>query len=67
MEEDAIAEGISRPVSPPCNAPALKACEALALLWDLLNEQRGYGWVANPWVFVISFKYLKTLKVFRGE
>lgn len=27
-------------------------------LWDSLNAKRGYGWEANPWVWVVSFKVL---------
>jgi hypothetical protein len=27
-----------------------------ATLWDILNEKRGFGWVKNPPVWVISFK-----------
>lgn len=29
---------------------------AFTELWDDLNEARGFGWDANPWVVVISFK-----------
>lgn len=25
-------------------------------LWDSINEARGYGWDANPWVWVVSFQ-----------
>ena len=25
-------------------------------LWNGLNAKRGYGWVINPWVFVIVFE-----------
>ena len=25
-------------------------------LWDSINAERGYGWEANPWVWVIEFK-----------
>lgn len=25
-------------------------------VWDSLNAKRGYGWEANPWVWVISFE-----------
>lgn len=25
-------------------------------LWDSLNAARGYGWDANPWVWVVSFR-----------
>jgi len=27
-------------------------------LWESLNAKRGYGWEANPWVWVISFELL---------
>lgn len=26
------------------------------ILWDDLNAKRGYGWDANPWVWVIGFR-----------
>lgn len=26
------------------------------LLWNSLNESRGFGWDANPWVWVVEFK-----------
>lgn len=25
-------------------------------LWDSINAKRGYGWDANPWVWVVEFK-----------
>lgn len=25
-------------------------------LWDSINEKRGFGWDANPWVWVVEFK-----------
>lgn len=28
----------------------------LARLWDSINAKRGFGWDANPWVWVIEFK-----------
>jgi len=31
-------------------------CKAFSRLWDSINAQRGYGWDANPWVWVIEFK-----------
>lgn len=31
-------------------------CDAFRDLWDSLNAARGYGWVLNPWVWVIEFK-----------
>lgn len=26
--------------------------------WDAINAKRGFDWIANPWVWVISFKRL---------
>lgn len=28
-------------------------------LWDSLNEKRGFGWEANPWVWVVTFRRVK--------
>lgn len=25
-------------------------------LWDALNEQRGFGWIWNPWVWALTFR-----------
>lgn len=30
-----------------------------AQLWDSINEKRGFGWDANPWVWVVEFKRVK--------
>lgn len=49
---DAWAEGI--PSSPDVN-PVHEYAE----LWDSLNAERGYGWDANPWVWVISFQRIE--------
>lgn len=27
-----------------------------AELWNSINEKRGYGWEANPWVWVVTFR-----------
>lgn len=32
------------------------AREAFEVLWDSINKKRGYGWDANPWVWVIEFR-----------
>ena len=42
-EEDAVAEGF-------------EYREHFIRLWDLLNDKRGYGFAANPWVWVVGFK-----------
>lgn len=34
------------------------AREAFKDLWDSINAKRGFGWDANPWVWVIEFKVL---------
>lgn len=28
-------------------------------LWDSINAERGYGWSANPWVWVVGFKVVQ--------
>jgi len=28
-------------------------------LWDSINAKRGYGWDANPWVWVVKFKRIE--------
>lgn len=32
------------------------AVAAFEALWNSINEKRGLGWAANPWVWVIEFK-----------
>jgi hypothetical protein len=27
-------------------------------LWDSINSDRGYGWAANPWIWVVEFRRL---------
>lgn len=49
--EDALAEG--------CPAAAsLDPVGWLADYWSRFNAERGFGWDANPWVWVVSFKVL---------
>ena len=51
ITKDILAEGI---VDQRCGADGLM-CD-FAILWNTLNEKRGYGWDKNPWVWVIEFK-----------
>lgn len=51
-EEDAIAEGAQCAGFP---AP-LSNRGAFINLWEKLNGPRGFGWLQNPWVWVISFQ-----------
>jgi len=50
--EDAIREGFTDNKI----VPAFSAREMFIGLWDGLNEKRGYGWEANPYVFVVEFE-----------
>lgn len=55
-EEDAKAEGFKSEPPYTINAAQWTARDNFHDLWDSLNAKRGYGWDANPWVWVISFK-----------
>jgi len=34
----------------------VKSAAEFCALWDEINGKRGYGWDANPWVWVVEFK-----------
>jgi hypothetical protein len=51
-EADVTAEGWTGG-SDPSEMPPL---DWYGRLWDGLNAARGYGWDANPWVWVVEFK-----------
>lgn len=74
-EEDAVAEGIERSDEPGIarwpflgalhpikGTPKVfaTAVQAYRSLWDSLNAKRGYGWDANPWVWVLAFARVAT-------
>jgi len=53
-EEDAKAEGVEwLPIHPGNSTNYVRS---FADLWDSINTKRGYGWIKNPWVFVINYK-----------
>ena len=63
-EEDAKAEGAEY-LTTPCDHPR-HTCEEIgcagtgyrlgfADLWHSINEKRGFGWDANPWVVALTF------------
>lgn len=65
-QEDALAEGVVK-VRDACyvirgfDYDLVGLCHTspitpFAKLWDSINEDRGFGWEVNPWVWVISFK-----------
>lgn len=61
-EADAIAEGVrhfddAHPLpAGVVGAVADTAREAFHHGWDALNAKRGFGWDANPWVWVVTFR-----------
>lgn len=68
-EADAIAEGCA---GVECDHLGCYACEScmntgwleppqvgFSELWNNLNAKRGYGWDANPWVWVYSFELIE--------
>ena len=52
-EEDAIAEGIN--MLEFVIAPDGKPLYLFRRMWDSTNAKRGFGWAANPWVWVVEF------------
>lgn len=61
-EEDAKAEGVAEPAIAGRLYPSGRAApirsyvRAFADLWDGINAKRGFGWAANPWLWVVDFK-----------
>src|SRR6185436_13085260 len=62
-EDDARAEGFPTYTATgngqsgePVGAAFIDGREWYVKLWDSLNAKRGYGWAANPWVWVIEFR-----------
>lgn len=62
-QADAKAEGIN-PVyhdtygDLELDAEYIDAPGGFKWLWDSINDKRGFGWDANPWVWAITFKRL---------
>ena len=55
--DDALAEGINS----PCRSFGYHSEYCLCIdkyseLWNSINAKRGYGWEANPWVWVYEFE-----------
>lgn len=48
---DAVAEGIGTPTD-----IRYAALDGFKPLWDRINAARGYGWAANPWVWVLVYR-----------
>ncbi|RQY67239.1 hypothetical protein DF109_07775 [Burkholderia stagnalis] len=59
--DDAIAEGIPDPRRAARRVDPVEGCVAqFRALWDGLNAARGHGWDANPWVWRIEFRRIKS-------
>ena len=59
--EDCVSEGIGELASKKNKygfTPA-GARYVFGQLWNSINEKRGYGWDANPWVWVVEFEKVK--------
>jgi hypothetical protein len=52
--DDCLAEGICYPFS--CSRPP-KEIGRFRDIWDSINAKDGFGWDADPWVQVITFRY----------
>ncbi len=55
-EEDAKAEGCMPTILD--GVVFISAKGEFHAIWDNLNAKRGFGWDANPWVWVISFEQI---------
>ncbi len=67
---DALSEGVDVEPCPHLGAGAMGCTDcmntgiledprhAFAALWDRINAKRGFGWDANPWVWVVDFEVL---------
>jgi hypothetical protein len=60
-EEQAKAEGCADTracVAPGIERPFLSARNGFSVVWEEINAARGFGWDANPFVWVVEFKRL---------
>lgn len=65
--DDIMAEGVEDGYFAPIGIPEeehKKLADHIMIqrwieLWDSINKKRGYGWDANPWVWVIEFEKLE--------
>lgn len=54
-EKDAMAEGVAPVLVPPDGGSAPYG-EGFRAVWDSLNAKRDYPWLANPFVWAVSFR-----------
>lgn len=58
-EADSKDEGVTLIEGNPLRHDGLDYSSEFTGLWDSINAKRGYGWHANPWVWVIEFKRIE--------
>jgi hypothetical protein len=56
---DAEAEGVDFLRRVPDADETLTPQQLFMCLWDSINEERGFGWSANPWVWIVEFKRIE--------
>ena len=54
--QDAVAEGVDMTCRPESVRVEAYAPTRFFALWDSLNERRGFGVVANPWIVAVTFE-----------
>jgi len=54
-EEDSWKEGV---VGRGITRYGKEGIDLFHILWNSINEKRGYGWDVNPWVWVVVFEIL---------
>lgn len=64
-DEDAKAEGFCKGMQfcGENSSAAHTARQAFMWYWDILNAKRGYGWGANPWVWVVEFERIFGMEI----
>ena len=61
--DECIREGILRSDLPTVEERADYDKWQFSQLWDSINLVRGFGWAANPWIWVIEFKPINVKEV----
>ena len=57
-EEDAVAEGVVKAHLDDFGQTWATYRRGFQVLWDSINQKRGFDWLQNPWVWVVEFKLL---------
>ena len=55
-EQDAQSEGVDATTTPYIPGIGRTYTQGFGVLWNEINSKRGYGWDANPWVWVYTFE-----------